>query len=96
MRRLNRKPEDKRTFTCPQCDKHRMARPVSHEVSDEKRPYKTKDGGEIELFVDICDACHRRNFKQHFEPSREDVRRVLKTLAADAKLEEGQSLEDLL
>ena len=96
MRRMNRKPEDKRMFTCPQCDRHRMTRPTDHVVSSEKRPYKTKDGGDIELFVDICDSCHRRNFKKHFKPSREDVRRVLKTLAADAKLEEGQSLEDLL
>jgi len=96
MRRLNRKSEDKRVFTCPQCEKHRMTRPIAHVVSDEKHPYKTKTGEEREFFIDICDPCKRRNFRRHFEPSREDIRKVLKTLSEDATLADDQSLEDLL
>ena len=96
MRRISHKPEDKRSFVCPQCDKLRMTRPLDHEVSDERRSYKTKDGGEIELFIDICDNCKRRNMRRYFEPSKADIRRVLKTLSEDAKLAEDQSLEDLL
>ena len=96
MRRLNQKPQDKRTFLCPQCSKLRMTRLLDHVVSDAQQSYKTKDGDDVELFVDVCDHCKRRNFKKYFEPSRADVRRVLKTLSEDAKLGEDQSLEDLL
>jgi hypothetical protein len=74
----------------------RMTRPLDHEVSQEKRSYKTKDDGDIELFIDICDYCKRRNFRRYFEPSKADIRRVLKTLKEDAELADDQSLEDLL
>ncbi len=96
MRRINKKPIDKKVFQCPQCHKNRLIRPLDHVVSDEKRPYKTKTGDAVEFFIDICDPCKRRNFRKHFEPSREDIRKVLKTLKEDKELSDDQSLEDLL
>lgn len=96
MKRLNSKPKDMRSFACPQCGKSRMTRPTDHTVSLEKREYKTKDNSQIELFTDICDFCKARNWTKYFEPTRADIRRVLKAMQDEAKLSEDQSLEDLL
>lgn len=96
MKRLTSKPVDMRSFDCPQCNKNRMVRPMDHIVSEEKREYKAKDGQAVSLFVDICDFCQMRNFKRHFEPTKADVRRILKAIKTEAKLEENQSLENLL
>lgn len=96
MRRLNSKPKDKRNCVCPQCKKRRMIRSLKHEVSDAKQSYTTKDKTEVELFVDICDWCKRRNSAKYFEPSKADIRSVLRTLREDAEISDGKSLEDLL
>jgi len=96
MKRLNSKPLDMRAFDCPQCNKSRMVRPLDHVVSINTREYKTKDGSSVTLFVDICDYCQWRNFQRYFEPTKADVRRVLKSIQSDAKLPENQTLEELL
>lgn len=96
MKRLNSKPKDKRSYTCPQCNKRRMTRDLDHEVSDEQQEYKSKDGSTIKLFIDICDFCKTRNYQHHFEPTKADVRRILKAMQNDAKLSEEESLEELL
>lgn len=96
MRRLNGKPKDRRTHSCPQCGKQRMTRDLDHELTLEKQEYKAKDGTTIKLFIDICEFCKTRNWRKHFEPTKSDVRRVLKTMQDDAELGEEESLEDLL
>jgi len=96
MRRLNQQPQDKKIFSCPQCSKQRMTRPIDHVVDRTKQEFKTKSKDTIELFVDICDACKGRNNRQHFEPSKADIKRVLKAMQENAELGEDQSLEELL
>lgn len=96
MRRLNSRPKDKRTHSCPQCGKQRMTRDLDHEVTDQKQEYKTKDGSTIELFIDICEFCKARNYQRYFEPTKADIRRVLKAMQEDAELGEEESLEELL
>ena len=96
MRLPNRKPVDKRAFQCPQCNKPRLIRPLDHTVSLDKHEYKTRDGSSVSLLVDICDACQARNFRQHFEPSKEDIRKVVKSMHAESELPGEQSIEDLL
>ena len=94
MRRTNSgKPVDKRVFVCPQCDKQRMTRPMDHEVSHEKREYKTFSEETIELFFDICDWCILRNKRKHFEPSPQDIKRMLAAMKTE---EDGPSIENLL
>ena len=73
-----------------------MLRDLDHEVSFEKQEYKTRDNQTIELFVDICENCKASNWRRYFEPTKADIRRVLKTMQEDAKLSEEQTLEDLL
>ena len=96
MKRLTNKPVDMRAFACPQCHKSRMVRPLDHKVSPETRDYKTKDGQTVTLLIDVCDYCKTRNFKEHFEPTKADIRRVIKAIQSEADLPENQSLEDLL
>lgn len=96
MKRLNNKPVDMRCFECPQCHKQRMVRKPEHIVSQETREYKTRDGTPVTLLVDICDFCQVSNSKRHFEPSKADIRRLIKAIQEEGKLEEGQSLEELL
>jgi hypothetical protein len=72
-----------------------MTRDIDHEVSDVKQSYKTKDNTDVELFVDICDWCKQRNFHKYFEPTKADIRKILKTMKDDADLGDN-SLEDLL
>jgi len=96
MRRLNNKPVDMRAFECPQCHKSRMIRPPDHKVGTETREYKTRDGQTVTLLIDVCDHCRARNFKRYFEPTKADVRRVIKAIQSEAKLPENQSLEELL
>jgi len=83
-------------FTCPQCRKQRMTRPLDHVINEAKQEYKTKDKDTVELFVDICEPCKGRNSRLYFEPSKADIKRILKAMQEDAKLGEDQSLEDLL
>lgn len=96
MKRITSKPIDLRAFTCPQCDKMRMTRPLDHVVSKEVRSYKAKNGKDVELLIDVCDHCRAKNTRTFFEPSKADIRLVLKTMQEQAKLAEDQSLEDLL
>lgn len=81
-----------RTFTCPQCEKHRMSRPHTHVVSLEKKTYETFAQGHVDLFVDICDYCISKNRVKYFEPTQADVRKVLKAMKegkpSDVSLEE--------
>lgn len=96
MKRLNQKPQDKRVFQCPQCNKHRLTRPLDYVVSKSKQEYKIKDKETVELFIDICEPCKARNSRQYFEPTKADIKRILKTMQEEAELSEDQSLEDLL
>jgi Holliday junction resolvase RusA-like endonuclease len=93
--KINRpKPTDKKMFTCPQCEKYRMIRPLDHVVSTEKQEFKTKDGSMISLFTDTCEACFKRNYRQFFEPTKQDVKNILKSMT-DASAT-SESLENLL
>lgn len=96
MKRLGGKPQDVKRCYCPQCSKPRMTRPLDHVVIQEKKKYKTRSGDEVELFFDICDACAARNFRNHFEPAKSDLHKIMKSVKDNIKVEEGQSLEDLL
>jgi transcription elongation factor Elf1 len=96
VRRLNSKPVDKKIFTCPQCEKSRMSRLLDHVVSSERIEHKTRDGTTVSLFVDICDNCIASNYSKHFEPSRSNIRKVLKAMKEDAQANPDTSLEDLL
>jgi len=96
MKRLNSRPADKRSFACPQCDRLTLLRPLDYTPKLEKQEYKTRDGSTVELFTDVCDKCQARNWRKHFEPSKSDLRRVLRSIHGDAELSEEESLEDLL
>ena len=96
MKRLNSKPKDKRVHRCLQCEKSRMVRDLDHTISIDKQEYKTRDGTTIELFIDICEFCKSRNWTRYFEPSKADVRRIIKTMHEESGLDEDQTLEDLL
>lgn len=96
MKRLNKKPVDMRALECPQCHKMRMIRPLDHKVSTATRDYKAKDGQPVTLLLDVCDHCKARNFKLYFEPTKTDIRRVIKAIQSEAELPENQSLEELL
>lgn len=95
MRRTNKSPKSKRAHVCPQCDKNRLLKPLNEMPSLEKREYKTRTDEQIELFIDICDACKARNWRKYFEPTKADIKRILKTMQENTDLED-QSLEDLL
>jgi hypothetical protein len=73
-----------------------MIRDADHVVSLEKQEYKTRDDSTVELFIDVCDWCKKRNWHRYFEPTRSDVKRILKAMQEDAELDEDQSLEELL
>lgn len=96
MRRINQKPIDKKIFTCPQCDRARMSRPMDHCVSQETQEFKTRDGTTVSLFVDTCEACVARNYRRFFEPTRSDIRKVLKAMKDEAQASPDVSLEELL
>jgi len=96
MKRTNSKPVDRKLFTCPQCSKQRMVRDLDYVLTDETRVYKTKDGKEISLAVDVCEQCKQRNFTKYFEPSRADIRKVLKAMTEESQIGEDESLEELL
>lgn len=95
MKRLTQKLVDLKIFDCPQCGKSRMKRPLDYVVSKEKKAFKDRTSSEIELFIDICDTCRANNYKNHFEPTKADIRKVLNAIKEDSKLGDN-SLEDLL
>lgn len=95
MRRFNPKPVDKKMFTCPQCSGG-MSRPLTHVVSQEKQEFKTRDGSPVSLLIDICEKCIGKNYRKFFEPTRTDVRKVLKAMNDEAQASPDISLEDLL
>lgn len=84
-----------RMYHCPQCSKARMTRPHDHKVSLEKKKYDTYDGGTVELYADICIFCIERNKAKHFEPSRADLKKVLKAMQ-EGETNEDMSLEEML
>lgn len=96
MKRLGGKPIDAKRCTCPQCDKSRMTRPLAHVVSKDKKKYKTRTGEEVELMFDICDNCARRNYRNYFEPTQTDLRRIMRSVKESKQVPEDKSLEDLL
>ena len=81
---------------CPQCNKPRLKRPLDFKASLEKKKYKTKDNSEVELLVDICEFCQTKNYHKYFEPTRADIKKIMKAMKEEAQLREGESLEDLL
>ena len=96
MRRINPTPISLRAFSCPQCNKLRMNRPLDHVVNIKTHTYDAKDGTKVDLLIDICDKCQAKNFRKYFEPTRADVKRILKSMKEDATLAGDQSLEELL
>ncbi len=95
MKRLTQKPVDLKIFDCPQCHKSRMKRPLDYIVSKETKIFKDRTNKEIELFIDICDTCRANNYKNHFEPTKADIRKVLNAIKTESHLD-NNSLEDLL
>lgn len=95
MRRINQKPPDMKMVSCPQCGKG-MSRPLGHVVSQETQEFKTRDGGSVSLPTDTCQKCIGKNYRQYFEPTRSDVRKVLKAMNDEAKAPSDVSLEELL
>lgn len=89
------KPIDKKVFSCPQCG-HDMTRLLTHIVSQDKQEFKTRDGSSISLFVDTCEKCVSRNYRKYFEPTKSDIRKVLKAMNDEAKTSTDVSLEELL
>ena len=73
-----------------------MTRLLAHIVSQEKQEFKTRDGSPISLFVDTCDKCVGKNYRKYFEPTKSDVRKVLKAMNDEAKISPDTSLEELL
>lgn len=96
MKRFKPTPVDKRMMVCPQCGKQRMSRPLGHVVSQEKQEFKTRDGSSVSLLIDTCDNCVGRNYRQYFEPTRSDIRKVLKAMNDEAQASPDVSLEELL
>lgn len=96
MKRLGGKPQDVKRCTCPQCGKPRMTRPLAHVVNKDKKKYKTRTGEEIELMFDICESCARRNYRDYFEPTKADLRRIMQSVKESKQVPEDTSLEDLL
>ena len=96
MKRHNPKPTDKRLFNCPQCGKQRLVRPVDHCVSKDTQEFKKRDGTSISLLVDICVPCTQKNYHTYFEPTRTDIRKVLKAMSDEAEASPDVSLEELL
>jgi hypothetical protein len=96
MKRFGGRPVDKKIFTCPQCKKLRMSRVMDHKVSTEQKEFKTRDGSTVSLFVDVCDPCIARNYRKYFEPTRSDIRKVLKAMNEEAATVDDVSLEELL
>mgnify|MGYP006871747248 CR=1 FL=1 len=96
MKRLNNKPVDMRGHICPQCNKLRMVRPLDHVVSLTKHTYKTTSGVEVELYIDICDHCVRRNYNKYFQPIKSDLRKIIRDVQHNTELPKDQSLENLL
>lgn len=97
MKRLNSNPpaRARRVFYCPQCNKQRMTRDADHVVSSSTQVYTDKNNTEIELLTDICSFCEQANYKRYFEPTRADLKRVLKAIQEEGNIGED-SLEDLL
>lgn len=97
MRRLGGgTPIDKKVFTCPQCSRARMTRPLDHCVSKETQEFKTRDGSSVSLFTDTCEKCIGKNYRQFFEPTKADIRKVLKAMNDEATVSGDTSLEELL
>ena len=94
MKKTHQQPVSKRAFFCPQCGKQRLLRPLDHKVSFAKQKYTDKNKQGIELHEDICEYCKIKNSRIHFEPTKADIKKVLKALKDEGKTEE--SLEDLL
>jgi hypothetical protein len=96
MKRFSPKPVDKRAFSCPQCSKQRLIRPIGHVVSNETQEFKKRDGSSVALMVDICDPCIAKNYRDYFEPTRTDIRKVLKAMNDESQTPSDVSLEELL
>lgn len=97
MRRIGSgPPADKRVFACPQCKKSRMTRPLDHKVSLEMQEFKTRDGSSVNLLTDTCDHCVDKNYRLYFEPTKSDIRKVLKAMNDEAQASPDVSLEELL
>jgi len=96
VKRINKKPVDMKIFTCPQCGKDRVSRPLGHIISQEKQEFKTRDGSSVSLFIDTCDNCVGKNYRQYFEPTKSDIRKVLKAMNDEVKPSSDVSLEELL
>lgn len=96
MKKIVKSTQDMRLFTCPQCEKRRMTRPIDHVVSIEKKEYKSKDGTIVSLMHDICDYCVKRNYQTYFEPTKADIKKIINAIKTEGNISENQSIEDLL
>lgn len=96
MKKIVKSTQDMRLFTCPQCKKRRMIRPINHSVSIEKKEYKSKDATVVSLMHDICDYCVKRNYQTYFEPTKADIRKIISAIKTESNMPKDQSIEDLL
>lgn len=92
-------PKDKiftqRVYVCPNCGKHRMIRPKGHVVPHETREVETPSGKMVEIPIDVCDTCQRRIVRKYFQPTKQDVKKVIKAVKEQKDLGD-KSLEDIL
>ena len=94
MKSFKNAPRDLRAFECPQCEKYRLHKPLDYTPNREEKEFTKRDGTPIKLFVDICDFCKKKNWHKFFEPTKADIRKVIKALAEEKQLD--QSLEEML
>ena len=80
-------------MVCPQCDKKRMVREVGHTISiintislDNSR----------KRFVDVCDACKIRFFREDEDYKNRRVKEAVEALEKKENLTGNTSLEDAL
>lgn len=73
-----------------------MSRPIDHVVLKTQTEFKTRYGTSVTLFTDTCDTCISKNYRQYFEPTKSDVRKVLKAMNDEAPASNDVSLEELL
>lgn len=83
-------------FKCPQCNKRRMQRPVGHKPTLERKTASAADGSDVEHYIDICGFCVAKLSKKLYEPSKKELKKVLKALHTPGADLGEESLEELL
>lgn len=92
-----RQDEPKVTHVCPMCNKLRMVRSKGFEFDpEEMTEINTPSGKTIEVPANRCGFCDQKIVRKHFQPSKSDVKKVVKAMADQEAIPEDKSLEDML